>query len=165
MSESVGRSKRLWRCRQFCWPRCARKGRTQMASLLAHLRTVVASSMIMAACAASVMSYERTFVEVWHVGDDGLSQRLAVGLDGAFTRSPDFTLSSGRKPGTLVVTIPSNVEWKQIGKRTQAIYTVRFSSIDGRSLGARKGSCWDDDLSKCADQIVKDAKVAARKIH
>jgi hypothetical protein len=136
-----------------------------MTSLQAHLRTVVAASMIMAACAASLISYEPTLVEVWHVGDDVLSERFADRLDIAFTNSSDFTLSSGRKLGTLTVTVPTNIVWKRIGKRARAIYTVDFSSVDGRSLGTRKGSCWDDDLANCTDQIVKDAKVAARKIH
>ena len=75
-----------------------------------------------------------------------------------------FALSSGGKAGTLVVTIPTNVDWRQVGKRTQVLYTVEFSSTEGRNLGVRKGSCWEDELEKCAAQIVQDAKKAARKM-
>lgn len=103
-------------------------------------------------------------VEFWHVGDDVLSERLADQTESFFKRSPNFTLSSGRKPGTLIVTISRNVEWQKVGKRDRVHYTVEFSSTDGQKLGVRTGSCWDDNLATCAAQIVKDAKVAARKI-
>ncbi len=100
-------------------------------------------------------------VEVWGGADDGLTIRLRDALKDAFRSSADFHLSSGNKPGTLVITLPSNVEWKQVGGRTQVLYTAEFAS-DGQSLGGSKGSCWDDALAKCAAQIVKDAKIAAR---
>jgi len=98
------------------------------------------------------------------VGDDGFTQKLRDTLENAFKSSPDFSLSSGKKPGTLVVTIPTNVGWKQVGKRMQVLYTVEFASVDNQNIGTNTGSCWDDMLSKCAAQIVKDAKIAARKI-
>ena len=104
-------------------------------------------------------------VELWRVGDDGLTLRLGDALESAFKSSPDFTLSSGKKPGTLVVTIPTNVDWKQIGGRTQVLYTVEFSSAENQNVGASRGSCWDDEMAKCAAQIVSDAKTAAGKIH
>jgi hypothetical protein len=85
-------------------------------------------------------------------------------LKNAFKSSLDFRLSAGKKPGTLTVTIPSNVEWKLVGKRTQVFYTVKFTSADNQHLGSSAGSCWEDSLSKCASKIVKDAKTAALKI-
>ena len=100
-------------------------------------------------------------VEVWGGADDGLTIRLRDALKDAFRSSTDFHLSSGNKPGTLVITLPSNVGWKPVGGRTQVLYTAEFAS-DGQSLGGSKGSCWDDALAKCAAQIVKDAKIAAR---
>ena len=54
--------------------------------------------------------------------------------------------------------------WKQLGSRTQVLYTVEFTSSDDAKLGSSKGSCWDTKLEKCATQVVKDAKTAARKI-
>ncbi len=100
-------------------------------------------------------------VEVWGGADDGLTIRLRDALKDAVRSSADFYLSSGEKPGTLVITLPSNVEWKQVGGRTQVLYTAEFAS-DGQNLGGSTGSCWDDALAKCAAQIVKDAKIAAR---
>lgn len=105
-----------------------------------------------------------TLVEVWCVGDDALTVRVRDILEGAFRASRDFRLSYGGKPGTLLVTIPSNVEWRDIGKRTRVLYSVSFTSVDGRSLGNRHGSCWEDRLSVCATQIIDDARGAARRM-
>jgi hypothetical protein len=106
-----------------------------------------------------------TLVEVWSGGDDGLTTKLRDTLENAFKSSPDFRLSAGKQPGTLTVTIPSHLEWKLVGNRTQVFYTVEFTSADNQHLGSSAGSCWEDALSKCASRIVKDAKIAARKIH
>jgi hypothetical protein len=110
-------------------------------------------------------SAEPTFVEVWVVGDDGLTQGLTVALEIAFGSSPDFTLSYGKKPGTLVVEIPTNVGWKKVGTRTKVLYTVEFTTTDGRKISTATGSCWDDVIAKCASHIVKDARIAARGLH
>lgn len=104
-----------------------------------------------------------TPVEVWSGGDDGLTQRLRVVLEEAFKASSDFRLSNGKRPGTLLVTIPSNVEWEHVGKRTRVLYTVEFAS-GNKNLGAHHGSCWEEELRKCAAQIVKRAQISASKI-
>jgi hypothetical protein len=52
----------------------------------------------------------------------------------AFNSSPDFELSSGDRPGSLVVTIPTNVDWKEIGKRTRVMYKVEFTSTENSLL-------------------------------
>lgn len=110
-------------------------------------------------------SAEPILVEVWSGGDDGLTSRLRDALENAFKSSPDFALSSGKKPGTLVVTIPTNVGWRSIGKRTQVRYTVELSSAENRRIRTSTGSCWDDGLAKCAAQIVSDARTAMHKTH
>ena len=110
-------------------------------------------------------SAKATPVEVWSGGDDGLTLRLRASLQNAFKSSSSFVLSTGKKPGTLIVTIPTHVGWKQVGRRTKVLYTVDFASVDNQPIGASKGSCWDDELTKCANKIVKDATGAARKVH
>lgn len=106
-----------------------------------------------------------TLVEVWCVGDDGLTTKLRDTLENRFKSSPDFHLSFGKKPGTLIVTIPTNVGWKLVDGRTQVLYTVEFASVENQHLGTREGSCWEDALSECANEIIKAAKNAAHKIH
>jgi len=110
-------------------------------------------------------STQRTLVEVWTGGDDGLTLGLREALEHALESSPAFTCSYGKKPGTLMVRIPSNVGWQKVGKRTKVLYTVEFKTIDDRMISTGTGSCWKDALAMCADRIVRDAKIVARKIH
>lgn len=124
--------------------------------LLSALFLVVAS-MIYGASA------KPTPVQIWHVGDDVLSQRLFDHVEKAFKAAQGFALNSDRQVGTLVVTIPTNVDWTQDGKRTRVIYRVEFSTSDGLKLGSRRGSCWDDQLEKCAAQIVSGAQAALKR--
>src|SRR5258708_4753018 len=107
---------------------------------------------------------KKTLVEFWHSGDDALSQRLTVAVETAFERSPDFTPSSGKKAGTLIVHIPHNVDWEKKLWRTKALYTVEFSSSEGQELGTESGSCWASDIEKCAARILSGARAAARRM-
>lgn len=104
-------------------------------------------------------------VEVWCCGDDGLTRSLRAALENRFQSSSEFELNSAKKPGTLLVTIPTNVRWKQVGGRTRVVYSVDFTSVDGLSLGRSKGECWDSDLEKCAAHVVAGARSAARRLH
>ena len=103
-------------------------------------------------------------VELWCTGDDLLSQRMCQAFFGAFKSSPDFDLQEENKPGNLIVRIPENVGSREVGKRTKISYVVEFSTSDDRVFMTSKGSCWHDEYAKCANQILKEAKVAARKL-
>jgi hypothetical protein len=106
----------------------------------------------------------RPVVEVSCGGDDNLTQGVCLSAYKQFESSPDFTLSSEESRATLIVTIPTNVDWKEYGKRTRVIYTVKFTSTNGKKLGTKKGKCWEDDIRTCATQIVRQAKLAASKL-
>jgi hypothetical protein len=112
----------------------------------------------------SVTGEARIPVEVWCGGDDGLTRKLRDALENRFQASSEFQLSSGKKPGTLLVTIPTNVPWKQIGVRTRVVYDVNFTSINGLTLGQSKGECWDSEVGKCVERIFGAAKAAARQL-
>lgn len=103
-------------------------------------------------------------VELWRGGDDGLTQKLYVALENAFTSSADFTLTGEGTAGTLVVMIPTHVEWRRRLWRTRIIYTVEFRTKDDQLIGLSKGSCWEGSVKKCAKQVLKDAKIAAAKV-
>jgi hypothetical protein len=107
----------------------------------------------------------QTTVEVWCGGDDGLTRGVCYALEDAFASTDDFVLSNGKRAGRLVVTIPTNVDWKESGKRIRVFYTVEFTSADDKKLRTRKGKCWNDDFARCANQIVKQARIEARKVH
>ena len=101
-------------------------------------------------------------VEIWHVGDDIYTLGLTYALESTFGSSPDFVPNHERRPGTLVVTVPTNLTWERrwLG-RTTVFYTVQFASVDGQDLGAIKGSCSRNAFAKCAAKIVAEAKLAA----
>jgi hypothetical protein len=104
-------------------------------------------------------------VEVWRAGDDVLTSRLRDSLEIALKSSRDFTLSNGKKPGSLVIGIPEHVGWKETsGGRTRVTYEVEFSSVNNKKIRHAMGSCWDESLEKCATQIVREAKIAALRI-
>jgi hypothetical protein len=137
----------------------------QMISLRVRLSVIVCVSFLVAWDSASSQA-PPTPVEVRCDGDDGLTNRLRKALENAFQSSSDFRLSSGEKPATLVVTIPTNVVWQQAklaDKRTQVLYRVEFASADDKTISKSTGSCWDDGLTECADRIVKQARTAVRK--
>jgi hypothetical protein len=104
-------------------------------------------------------------VEVWTGGDDGLTQRLRDEIENRFKASSHFVLSSGKKPGTLIVTIPTNVTWTAKGTRTHVRYKVEFSSAAGSRIGISSGSCWDDRLADCAAEIYRGAQKVAKSRH
>jgi hypothetical protein len=78
-----------------------------------------------------------TLVEVWLGGDDGLTQRLGGAIERAFDKSRDFTPSSGKRPGTLIVKVPKNVDWTEFGNRTQVRFTIDFETADAVTIGRR----------------------------
>jgi hypothetical protein len=102
-------------------------------------------------------------VELWHTGDDGYSQRLTVTMEKTFTRAPEFVSSSGKKPGTLIIRIPENLDWEKIENRIRIHYKVEYSWIDRPTQDMSVGSCWDDEFSKCAAQILEGAREMVRK--
>lgn len=104
-----------------------------------------------------------TLVEVWCGGDDGLTLKLCDAVEHTFSTSPDFRMSIGRLAGTLLVTIPTNVGWKRVGKKTRILYEVDLSIVGGKNLGERTGACWDDDLQSCSKSIVEEALDAIQK--
>ena len=83
---------------------------------------------------------KQTLVEVWCGGDDNLTEGLCRALDSEFASTPDFVASSGERPGTLIVTIPTNVDWKDSGKRTRVFYIAEFRSTNEKKLGGMKGA-------------------------
>ena len=126
------------------------------------LSLIVGYALIVAP-AAGASPEKPILFEFWHVGDDVLSERLAVEVDKAFELSPGFTLSEGKKQGTLIVTIPENVDWKPVSTRLRVLYKVTFATATDHVFRTRKGSCWEDALSECAAKIVNEARIAARK--
>ena len=117
-------------------------------------------------------------IEFWHVGDDAASQKLAVAVEKALTRSSDFRLTSTGPGGRLVVWITDNAGSEQVGERIKTTYSVQYAWLSkdlaknpdpdqrvalAKEISRQRGSCWADKLDTCAEQIVSYARIAARK--
>jgi hypothetical protein len=127
-------------------------------------RAFVLGSVLAVGCAASrrpALHVDKTPVEVWGGGDEALTNKFRDALEAAFAKSPVFANSYGKKPGTLIVTIPSAVGWRDVGQRTRIFYRVVYSDIAGRSLGKATGKCWEDEIAKCTGHVVKRAEAMA----
>lgn len=129
-------------------------------------RYIPAAAIALLAVGSSLSAVpSKTIVDVRCDGDDGLTQRVCAALKDEFKAAPDFTLSIGNKSGTLIVRVPTNVDWKQVGKRMKVKYRAEFTTTSDQKIGATAGSCWEDELKKCAAQVVKHAEVVRQKYH
>ena len=136
-----------------------------IAKKVLHFTLSAAALGFVAACTTNGSFAQTVTVAIWRGGDDGLTVRLSDAIETAFRSSTSFSISNTKQSGALLVTIPTNVPWKQVGDQTQVLYTVEFTSGDGRKLGTSEGSCWADALAECATHVVKDAQIATAKIH
>lgn len=135
-----------------------------MSLIIKRTAVLILGSAAVSACAAPSSSVGRTSVEIRRGGDDGLTVRFADALEAAFRRAPGFSLGSGKVADTLIVTIPSNVTWKQTGDRTQVNYSIMFSTIDSQPVGSSSGTCWEDQLQQCIDHVLEDAKAVKKNL-
>lgn len=103
-------------------------------------------------------------IELWVSGDDALTTELADALEKAFKSSKDFIMSNEKLPGTLIVSIPTHVQFEHFGSRTKVFYTVEFSTIHNEKIGTSTGSCMDNNLSECTSKILIEAKAASINI-
>jgi hypothetical protein len=100
--------------------------------------------------------------EVWSGDDTELGIRFRDALESAFQASPAFTPSFGKRPGTLIVECGA-VRSREVGRRLRAFYSVTFRTPSDRLIGMRTGTCWSDELGKCAEQVVDSATKVADK--
>ena len=134
----------------------------QIGLLLAAM--IVVSSVEVNQKESASLKPTKMLVEVWCGGDDNLTRGVCIFAENAFASSADFALANEESKGTLVVRIPTNVNWKEINQRTRVFYFVEFSSVDAKKLNKNKGECWEDELAVCANLVVKGAKLAQRKM-
>ena len=102
-------------------------------------------------------------VEIWRGGDDGSTVKLYDALESAFNSSPEFTVTSAGN-GTLIVTIQNHVEVRRKFWRKRIYYNVEFATKNNQQISQSQGSCWKSSVTKCANDVLKDAKSAATKL-
>lgn len=114
-------------------------------------------------------------IEFWRVGDDGLSNRFHQAVSDSVKSSGRFS-EGGKKGASLIFYAPTNVDWKDVGGRTEVQYTFEFwrpkerTGLDvfkptemGSLIDKMEGTCWEDEMPKCAEAIVERAKKVAAK--
>jgi hypothetical protein len=102
-----------------------------------------------------------TRIELWCVGDDGLTQRFRDALERAIKNNNEFTLAFGHEPRsstTMVVTIEDHLSWRPVRTRAEVSYKIKFEDSKGKKLGNSAGSCWEDKLSICVERAMGDLK-------
>jgi hypothetical protein len=66
--------------------------------------------------------------------------KVADAVRHALSSSSVFISSFGKKPGSLIVFIPTHVSWIKKGGQITIQYTVLFRSVDDQELGSSKGT-------------------------
>lgn len=134
-------------------------------SLTSSFAVLLLGSVATAGCATTAAFESKpTPVEVWRGGEDGLTVRFADALEAQFRAASDFTPSTGKVPGTLIVTIPTHLPSKQIAGQTQVSYTVQFTGVSSEALGSSVGNCSEEQLAECASHVLLEARVAKAKL-
>ena len=100
-------------------------------------------------------------VQIVTGGDDGFTQRLADAARGKFEKSAAFTLAPASATNALIVTIPTHVEWQEVGRKTRISYKLRLERA-GRVLEESGGACWENELHVCAESILVAAGRATK---
>jgi hypothetical protein len=105
----------------------------------------------------------RTFIEVWTQGDDGLTQRLSVAVNSAFEHSRHFALSTSQKPGTIyvIIVVDEFAGWKKVGSRKRITVRTEITqsppnahpTLDIHGATVADLRCWENDLRACADTV------------
>ena len=96
-------------------------------------------------------------------GDDGMTQAFHAALSKAVDAAPVLYRVDGTPECTLVVFIPDHVTWREDNGRTMISYRVNVWQQGGPDLGSYTGSCWLDEVDKCATQA-KDAVLSTVKM-
>ena len=99
-------------------------------------------------------------VDITRQGNDVLTKSLADALTRNISHSIDFTMGSNQQ-SDLQLVITENVKVKKIANHVQLSYKVSFMSRQ-KILSVSVGSCWQEQMSECAEQILRDAKITVR---
>ncbi len=96
-------------------------------------------------------------VNISYAGSDALTKSLEQQLHTQISHSRDFMISSNQR-SELQLLFADDIKLKKIANHNQASYKVSFISQQ-KVLSVIAGSCWEDQIYECADQILRDAKI------
>ena len=99
-------------------------------------------------------------VEIVRANADPLSVSLEAELKQRINHSTDFVVNRGAK-NALELVIAEPLKTKKVANNTQVSYKVNFLT-QHNILSVSSGYCWREQLSECAEQILRDAKLSLR---
>lgn len=103
---------------------------------------------------------ERIPVTIRLVGDDGLTQKLTVGLRNELQRNRVLRPATSGDRDAISIESDSNADWDELSGRTVLIYTVYV--FRGESRGAaHAGVCYEKSISKCVNAITRLVRIRA----
>lgn len=99
-------------------------------------------------------------VNVTYAGSDVLTKSLEAALTTKISHSTDFTMSSGSRT-QLKLLIAEDVKLKKVANNFQVSFKVNL--ITQQNIASVSvGSCWQEQIYECAEQILRDAKITIR---
>lgn len=96
------------------------------------------------------------------IGDDGATVKFAEALGRRIADSPLLVPSRTSATCDLIVTVANHVSWEDYDGRTMISYRVNARRHGSQLFGSYTGSCWLDEVERCATQAVADAVALVR---
>jgi hypothetical protein len=109
--------------------------------------------------ASADLPAQRVPVSVELVGDDGLTQNLHVALEQGLRAHPHLRLADNAGEAMVTIRSETNVEWDRLDGRLVVIYRVFVGR--GENEMERIGICYERRMSKCVNDILRLASIAA----
>lgn len=129
--------------------------------------TLVVTIVTTLGCARPRLARPVTF-ELWTgAAHEGVAVRFRDALETELMSSQRFAKAPDGQLPAIILYIPGGrfrVETK-IGNKQRARYLVQFRSgkTTGQLLGTNSGLCWDDELRRCALEVLRDASRVAQR--
>jgi len=99
-------------------------------------------------------------IDINYSGVDALTKSLEDSLRTKISHSREFVINSNQR-SELQLLITEDVKLRKIANHNQASYKVNFISRQ-KITSVSTGSCWQEQISECAEQILRDAKITIR---
>ncbi len=109
----------------------------------------------LAACVTNISAAAPIPIEVWRVGDDGLTVRLADALQNEVERNKQFVRATALDPQRIVIKINRNVAWASDGDRDSLQYDISVLKNDIVIADDIRGECLVDRLASCSKVVMR----------
>lgn len=121
----------------------------------AHMTPLLLALLLAITPASAVDERGRGVVEMGAAFEDAPTMRLKAAITEAVKTSESLELSTGGKPGTLVISFTQAVEARAHLGRTEYLYRVEFRGVNGRLFERGSGNCWSDEIARCVSQVLR----------